>query len=75
MTPLTPLRAIRAKCMDCVCGQSLEVKLCPCDGTQSTYCPLYPYRLGRGPKREMTEAQRQASANNFKRALLAQKSP
>ncbi|MGO5358551.1 hypothetical protein ACTQYZ_04545 [Anaerofustis sp. LCP19S3_F7] len=25
---LTPLKAIRAKCMDCCCGQAKEIKLC-----------------------------------------------
>ena len=24
-----PLKAIRAKCLDCCCGQANEVKLCP----------------------------------------------
>ena len=42
---LTPIKAIRAKCLDCCCGQSNEVKLCPC-----TDCPLYPYRFGKNPK-------------------------
>lgn len=44
--PKTPLRAIRAKCLDCSCGSANEVKLCPC-----TNCPLYPYRAGRNPYR------------------------
>lgn len=37
-------QAIRKKCLDCCCGQSLEVKLCP-----STDCPLHPYRFGKSP--------------------------
>jgi hypothetical protein len=49
MKRLTPIKAIRAKCLDCCCGSSNEVKLCPCDGTQSGLCPLYPYRLGKNP--------------------------
>ena len=61
---MTPLKAIRAKCLDCCCGQSIEVKLCPIDD-----CPLYAYRFGRGPKREITEAQRRASIENLKRAI------
>lgn len=43
---LTPLKAIRAKCLDCVCGQANEVRLCPC-----TDCSLYPYRFGKNPHR------------------------
>ena len=42
---LTPLKAIRAKCMDCCCGQAKEIKLCNLKN-----CPLYPYRMGKRPK-------------------------
>lgn len=42
---LTPLKAIRAKCIDCCCGSRFEVKMCSCAD-----CPLYPYRLGHRPK-------------------------
>lgn len=39
---MTPLKAIRAKCMDCSCYQMSEVKNCII-----TDCPLWPYRMGR----------------------------
>ncbi len=42
---MTPMKAIRAKCLDCCCGQFKEVRLCTCEN-----CPLYPYRMGRRPK-------------------------
>lgn len=42
---MTPLKAIRAKCLDCSAGQPAEVRLC-----SSEKCPLYPYRMGRRPK-------------------------
>lgn len=42
---LTPVKSIRAKCLDCCCGSALEVRLCPSDS-----CPLYPYRMGHRPK-------------------------
>ena len=42
---LTPIKSIRAKCLDCCCGQKQEVKLC-----MSKDCPLHPYRLGHRPK-------------------------
>ena len=45
-TQLTPLKAIRAKCLDCMCDQPKEVRLCP-----STDCPLYPFRMGKNPNR------------------------
>ena len=41
MKPLTPLRAIRAKCLDCCTGDIQEVRLCP-----SKRCPLWGYRSG-----------------------------
>lgn len=41
---MTPVKAIRAKCLDCCCWQQKEVKLCPI-----TDCPLYPFRMGKNP--------------------------
>ncbi len=43
---MTPLKAIRAKCLDCCCEQPSEVRLCPCKD-----CPLYPFRFGKNPNR------------------------
>ena len=64
---LTPIKAIRAKCLDCCCGNSNEVKLCTCTG-----CALYPYREGHNPfiqKQEWTEertaAQKARMAQNI----------
>lgn len=65
---MTGIQAIRAKCLDCMCGQQAEVRRCPCQD-----CPLYPFRLGHNPnakKREMTEAQRAT----LEKARLARKS-
>ena len=41
---LTPIKAIRAKCIDCSGFNSKEVKLC-----EITDCPLFSYRLGKRP--------------------------
>ena len=43
---MTPMKAIRAKCLDCCCGSFHEVRLCTAEK-----CPLYPYRFGKRPKR------------------------
>lgn len=53
----SPLKAIRAKCLDCCCDQTTEVKLCP-----ASTCPLHPFRFGKNPfrKRELTDEQRKA---------------
>lgn len=67
----SPLRAIKANCLECCCGQQNEVKLCTC-----STCPLYPFRLGRNPfvkKRVMTEEQRAAAAERLRKAREDQK--
>jgi hypothetical protein len=46
MKALRPLKAIRAKCLDCGGGSQAEVRLCEIED-----CPLYPYRLGHNPAR------------------------
>lgn len=43
---MKPLKAIRAKCLECMCGVPKEVRLCP-----STDCPLYQFRMGNNPNR------------------------
>ena len=42
---LRPLKAIRAKCLDCSYGNPNEVRNCPVKE-----CSLYPYRSGHRPK-------------------------
>lgn len=42
---MTPMKAIRAKCLDCCCGSALEVRLCPVEK-----CPLHLLRFGKRPK-------------------------
>lgn len=44
---LTPMKAMRAKCLDCCLGNYQEVRLCPVRD-----CALYPYRMGHRPKGE-----------------------
>ena len=41
----TPVRSIRAKCLDCSGWQTKEVRLCPLEK-----CALWPYRMGVRPK-------------------------
>lgn len=55
---LTPLRAIRTKCIDCSAGSMKEVRECV-----MLDCPLYPYRLGKSPNRKpriLTDEEREA---------------
>ena len=41
---ISPLQAIRRKCLDCCEGSAAEVRLCATTG-----CPLWLWRLGRRP--------------------------
>lgn len=48
MAKRTPLKAIRAKCLDCVAGQVLEINKCHIEK-----CPLWEYRTGHRPSKNM----------------------
>jgi len=40
-----PIKAIRDKCLECVCGSEPEIRRC-----RMGDCPLWPYRIGRSPR-------------------------
>ncbi len=40
----TPIKAIRAYCIECSGGMAKEVRLC-----NMVNCPLFPYRMGKRP--------------------------
>ncbi len=42
----TPIKSIRAYCLQCQGGSPKEVRLCSAQA-----CPLYPYRMGKNPNR------------------------
>ena len=53
---LNPLRAIRFKCIDCnggIVSGELGVENCVVPD-----CPLYPFRMGKGFKRNLSDEQR-----------------
>lgn len=52
---LSPSLSIRKKCLDCSVFESKRVRECEFDGKSinrngfvEDYCPLYPYRMGKG---------------------------
>jgi len=49
MGKLTPLKAIRARCLDCAESKS-GVRGCSFDGVKDTECPLHPLRMGKGAR-------------------------
>ena len=42
-----PLKAIRARCLDCCCGNASEVRKCV-----AVDCPSWPFRMGVNPFRQ-----------------------
>ena len=45
MSNLTPLKAIRLKCLDCSCYQVKEIRDC-----DIKTCPIFEFRMGKKPK-------------------------
>lgn len=66
------LKAVRAKCLDCCCGQEAEVRRCAI-----TDCSLHPYRFGTNPfsKRGdlMTDEDRKARSERMKQRWAERK--
>lgn len=50
----SPLKAIRHKCLDCTCGNRLEVEACTMED-----CPLHAFRFGKNPFRKVSEKQKE----------------
>ncbi|MDI7865063.1 hypothetical protein MRS76_24405 [Rhizobiaceae bacterium n13] len=42
--PMSPMKAIREKCLDCCVGQHSEIRLC-----EAVKCSLWPFRSGSHP--------------------------
>lgn len=69
---MTPLEAIKEKCLDCCCGIKSEIDRCPV-----TKCALYEFRKGKNPYskrgKNMTEEQKEAAAERMRKAREARK--
>jgi len=60
-----PLKAIRAKCIDCCCGNSTEVRKCV-----AVDCALWPFRLSSNPFRKriaLSESEKQRRTAQLER--------
>lgn len=64
----TPLKAIRAKCLDCSNGQIVEVRECVIPN-----CPLWPYRMGMRPKTAEKAAEKRKARNCTTKAAESEK--
>lgn len=61
---LSPLKAIREKCIDCCAGSAYEVRRCT-----AVKCANWPFRMGKNPwrdKRRLTDEQRAAVAERLR---------
>jgi hypothetical protein len=61
-----PLKAIRARCLDCCCDQPSEVRKCT-----AVTCPSWPFRMGTNPfrqKRTLSTEHKQRMAERLVRA-------
>ena len=58
------MTAIKAKCLDCCCGQTSDIRECTI-----VNCPLHHFRLGKDPfsnKREISEEHKAQLAERMK---------
>lgn len=55
---LTPIKAIRYQCLECMGWSAYEIKKCT-----GKLCHLYPYRLGHNPERR-------GIGNSFAKSLV-----
>lgn len=69
MGKLTPMKAIRKKCLECSCGSSTEVRECPV-----IKCPLWTYRSGHRPKTDILSTEEEETENPPQRTALNEKS-
>ena len=64
-----PLKALRARCLDCCCGVASEVRKCTAVG-----CPSWAFRMGTNPfreKRVLSPEQKQTMVERLARAREA----
>jgi hypothetical protein len=68
-TESNPLKALRARCLDCCCGNASEVRKCV-----AVDCPSWPFRMGVNPFRakvELSAEQRAARVAALAKARIA----
>lgn len=70
MPIVSPVKAIRAKCIDCSAGSVEEVRECNVKD-----CPLYPFCMGKNPyrtPRKLTDEQKARLAEQLARGRKMQ---
>jgi len=58
--PMSPMKAIRTRCLDCCADQPGEVRKCT-----AVTCPSWPFRMGKNPWRAKPSEARQEAARRL----------
>ena len=67
---MSPIEALRARCLDCCAGSAQQVAKC-----MALRCPSWPFRMGKSPWRKPpSNEQREAMRESGRRLAKAQKS-
>jgi hypothetical protein len=66
--PMSPMEAIRAKCLDCCAGSDHEIRLCV-----AMTCPSWPFRMSKNPWRAPVSDARRETARETMRRMRAQR--
>jgi hypothetical protein len=62
--PMSPLKALRARCLDCSAGSAQEVAKC-----MQLRCPSWPFRMGKNPHRKRPSGEQQQAMQERGRRL------
>jgi len=68
---ISPMKALRLRCLDCCAGSPARVRLC-----ESVTCPSWPFRMGRSPWRKpISDATRERLARSAFKIAATQSAP
>ena len=68
---MSPMKALRLRCLDCCAGSTARVRLCV-----SATCPSWPFRMGRSPWRQpISDATRERLARSAFKIAATQSAP
>ena len=68
-----PVKAIRAKCIDCCGAEDYNKRIAECDIVK---CALHPFRMGKNPyrqKKQISEEQKEKFSDRMKKAWETRK--
>jgi hypothetical protein len=65
---MTPLKVIRARCLDCCAGSAAEVRTCT-----AVHCPSWPYRMATSPWRKELSPEEKKRRGDHARKMRAAK--